>query len=169
MTDAEILAVLDDRQTLALTAWAEARQVPRGHPRDHSPVEELIAVMVVVRNRRARFSRWRATDASYKAICLAPRQFSCWNPGTDRNHLALMALAQLVILGVTDPPPPAQALFDECLYLADGVIAGTLIDRTGGATSYYAPAAMIPPGRVPVWAVHAPIRTIGDQLFIALA
>src|SRR6185295_8222049 len=98
MTDAEVLAALDDRQTLALTMWAEARRIPPGVPRDYSPVEELIAVACVIRNRRARFARWRARDASYKAICLAPKQFSCWNPGSGANHEALLALARRIVL-----------------------------------------------------------------------
>ena len=179
MTDAEILAALDDRQTLALTAWAEARRVPRDDD-SHSPIEELVAVMVVVRNRRARFTRWRAIDASYKAICLAPAQFSCWNPGADSNHLALMALARLLtsaigITALTSPipvveattgPPTIDPLVRECLYLADGVISGVLQDRTNGATSYWAPAAMIPPGRPPSWAFGCPRWTIGDQIFV---
>jgi hypothetical protein len=159
VTDAEVFAALDDRRTLALTAWAEARRIPRG---DHSPVEELIAVMCVVRNRRPRFARWRAVNSSYKAICLAPRQFSCWNSGSGSNHDALMTLAKAVI---ANQPTPARTQFDECLYLADGVITGAIIDRTGGADSYYAPAAMEPPNRVPAGAIGRPMTTVGDQLF----
>lgn len=163
MTDAEILAALDSRQTLALTAWAEARGVPRNIPSDHSPVEELIAVMVVVRNRLTNHSHWRADDPTVKAICLAPRQFSCWNRDSGSNHTALLQLAaQLAgatLLTRVDP------LVRECLYLADGVIAGTLVDRTGGADSYYAPAAMVPPGRIPLGAVGRPRLLIGDQYF----
>lgn len=165
MTGPEILAALDDRRTLALTAWAEARQIPRGVLDDHSPVEELIAVMIVVRNRRAHFARWRAVDASYKAICLAPRQFSCWNPHSGSNHDALLALAAR--LAVRPGPSVAiDPLVDECLYLADGVIAGVLRDRTNGATAYWAPAAMVPPGRTPRWAVDLPRWKIGDQYFV---
>lgn len=166
MTDTEILAALDDRHVLALTGWAEARQVPRSVPSDHSPVEEIIAVMVVVRNRRARWSRWRATDDSYKAICLAPKQFSCWNPGSGPNHDALMALAADIVHPDFAFGTAAHPLVKECLYLADGVIAGTLLDRTNGATSYWAPAAMTPPGRMPAWArLLLPIQ-IGDQWFV---
>jgi hypothetical protein len=197
MTPTAILAALDQRQTLALTAWAEARAIPRDIPSDHSPVEELIAVMVVVRNRRKNFARFEAhspiPDASYKSICLSHAQFSCWNPnsgGPGTNHDALMALAaQLVdepgpvdlrvdaktILESPDPvfdepggaPDPfvSDPLLRECLYLADGVIAGTLIDRTGGADSYYAPAAMVPRGRLPDGARGKTLEQIGDQYF----
>jgi hypothetical protein len=163
MTDIEVIAALDDLATLALTAWAEARRIPRDDD-SHSPIEELVAVMVVVRNRRPHFASFRAADDSYKSICLAPNQFSCWNPGTDANHLALLKMAhtlvdQSVIAVFSDP------LLDECLFLADGVIGGVLMDRTNGATMYYAPAAMIPVGRVPASAMGKTTLKIGDQFF----
>jgi hypothetical protein len=169
MDPLEVLFVLDQRSTLALTAWGEARRVPRADPDSHSPVEELIAVMWVVRNRRPRFTRWRATDASYKAICLAPAQFSCWNAtsgGPGSNHDALMAQARILVEpSVAIHPPVPDPELGECLGLADAVIAGVLLDHTGGADSYYAPAAMSPPGRVPVGAVGRPQIRIGDQYF----
>ena len=164
MTDSEVLAALDDRQTLGLTAWAEGRQIPRDDPHSHSPVEELIAVMVVVRNRLARVSA-STTGASYKSVCLAPMQFSCWNPGSGSNHDALMVQARLLV----GPPSGLLATdreLDECLCLADGVIAGVLLDRTGGATQYWAPEAMVPPGRTPSWAAGKPRLLIGDQYFM---
>jgi len=164
MTTAEILAALDDTQSLALTAWAEARRVPRDIPSDHSPIEELIAVMVVVRNRRARFTRWRAENDSYKAICLAPAQFSCWNIGSGSNHDALMILAERLLK--FPAVPVTDEVLRECLFLAQGVIADVFVDRTGHADSYYAPNAMVPPGRVPVWAAGRPKTLIGDQWFV---
>jgi hypothetical protein len=163
MTPAEVCAPLDDRSVLALTAWAEARRVPRNIPSDHSPVEELLAVMVVVRNRRLRYARWRATDPSYKSICLAPSQFSCWNPDSGSNHEALMVLAEQVAM--FPDVPIDDPLLRECLYLATGVMAGVMLDRTGGADSYYAPAAMIPPGRIPPGAAGRSMWLIGDQYF----
>jgi Cell Wall Hydrolase len=166
MTSEEIRAALGDREALALTAWAEARRIPRDDD-SHSPIEELVAVMVVCRNRRQNFSRWRAADASYKAICLAPKQFSCWNEGTDGNHVALMILAQQ-LLEWTPGRPALDAELRECLHLADGVMGGAIIDRTGIANSYFAPAAMQPVGAVPAWAKGKPAEKIGDQLFLTL-
>ncbi len=157
MTDAEIRAKLVDRSVLALTAWAEARQIPRSDPKDHSPVEELLAVMCVIRNRTKH-------GASYRDVCLAPKQFSCWNDDGSKNHLALIEQMRLLVSAVSanliDPE------LKECLVLADAVIAGTIIDRTGGAVNYYAPAAMVPPGRVPSWAAGKRYIEIGDQYFI---
>jgi hypothetical protein len=163
MTDAEVLVALNDPGTLGLTMWAEARAVPRDDD-SHSPVEELIAVGVVVRNRRAHFARWRAADDSYKALCLAPNQFSCWTPGSGANHDLLMNLARGWLTNGSLPDP----VLSECLYLAEGVIANVLLDRTGGSTSYFAPAAMVPPGRIPSWAKGKSTLKIGDQLFLSV-
>jgi hypothetical protein len=191
MNDTEVLAALDDPQTLALTAWAEARAIVLllnrlGQVASHSPIEELIAVMVVVRNRMTRDVRRVAGGflhphggLSYKSICLAPAQFSCWTPGSGPNHDALMTVARLVtgsdatVAGVrVTPSINLDAEVRECLYLAKGVIGGDLRDRTNGATSYWAPASMQPVGRVPDWAIKdgkpLPFEVIGNQNFLCL-
>ena len=74
-----------------------------------------------------------------------------------------MALAEAIASGVSD----GDALYRETLYLADGLLTGTILDRTGGATLYWAPAAMVPPGRIPAWAVGRSPVAIGSQLFLA--
>lgn len=164
MNDTEVLAALDDPQALALTGWGEARAVPR-LVASHSPIEELVAVMCVVRNRVRRLPGPPGTG-DYKAVCLKPAQFSCWTAASGANHAAVLAQAGLVVV------PALVAYLDpelrECLYLARGVISGALRDRTTGATSYYAPAAMIPIGRVPAWAVDKPTLLIGDQRFFTI-
>lgn len=158
MTEDELIVGLSDQITLAATAYGEARAVPRNDPDSHSPVEELIAVMVVVRNRLKRSTK---LDDTYKSICLAHAQFSCWTPNSGANHTALIALLTAMVAG-----QPVDPLFEECLFLANGVIGGQILDRTGGATSYWAPAAMMPPGRVPGWAQGKTTLQIGDQLFL---
>lgn len=162
MTDAEIRAALVDRSVLALTMWAEAR----GDGREgNSSVEERIAVGCVVRNRLAEPGRFRADAPTYRAVCLAPSQFSCWlKVGGSANYAALMALAERVAGGLSSD----DAAFAESLYLADGIMARVLLDRTGGATAYYAPAAMTPRGRVPQWATGKATLAVGSQLFLRL-
>ena len=164
MTDTEILAALDDRQTLALTGLFEA-----GIDGDVG----IVAVMCVVRNRVSRAKRLIADgfmhthgSVSYKSICLAPEQFSCWNPASGANHDRLMAWAGHFhsLLGFIPADYPRLA---ECLILADGIIDGSITDTTGGATSYWAPAAMLPPGRIPDWAVGKTTTRIGSQEFVA--
>jgi exonuclease III len=165
LTRTEILAKLTDLQTLALTAWAEAR----GDSREgNSSVEERIAVLSVIRNRLRRPRRFGDT---YKAVCLAKWQFSCWNPGTDANHQNVMRLAYLL---VTDQPT-LDPLLDETLFLADGVMRGIILDRVMGADHYYAPKGMVPRDRVPDWAKDAqgrartPLVIVGDQRFYTAA
>lgn len=159
--DDDVKDALVDRIALAATAWAEGR----GDWREgHSSVEERIAVMVTARNRRQAPRRFQAIDATYRAIVFAPWQFSCWNPGADRNHAALFALLRRILAG----DGSGDRLFDETLFLADGVISGALLDNTGGATFYYAPKAMVPAYRVPSWAVGKIGVPIGSQLFFNL-
>jgi len=153
--EAAIRAALDDVTAPALTAWAEAR----GDRREGgSSVEERIAVLSVIRTR-ARLGR-----QTLKAVCLAPRQFSCWNPGDDTNHLALLEQAErLVTHQAVDP------ILLETIYLAEGIAGDVILDRVGGATHYYAPDAMVPRGRVPAWARgRRPVAVVGRQLFFRL-
>lgn len=155
MADQEVIARLNDAQLVALTMWAEAR----GDQADGSSVEERIAVGCAIRNRVRMPQRF---GSGYRAVCLAPWQFSCWNAGTDANHQALMALATMVAGGQYTNDP----LFDETMFLATGIVTGVILDRVAGATSYYAPASMVPKGSMPGWARgQKPVATVGRQLF----
>lgn len=162
MTDSELKAGLVDRSVLALTAWAEAA----GDWREGlSSVEERIAVMCVARNRLADFRSFGAVEPTYRSVCLAPKQFSCWFPGGGvANYARLLAMAERLMSG----SPLKDALMYETLFLADGIMAGLICDRTQGATAYYAPQAMKPVGRVPAWAAGKPTLRVGAQLFICL-
>lgn len=136
MTEQEIRDRVDDVAAAALTAYAEAR----GDTRDGSSVEERIAVLHAIRNRAARSGR------TVKDECLRPLQFSCWNPDGSRNHKALLEAAEAVLQHqVLDP------LLEETLYLARGVLEGVILDTTRGATVYWAPLVMQPPGSRPKW------------------
>jgi N-acetylmuramoyl-L-alanine amidase len=154
MTNDEALQALLQSEILGLTMFGEAR----GDSRDGSSVEERIAVGCVVRNRLKSPARF---GASYKEACLKKWQFSCWLP-EDPNSAKLWELARMIATGIkiTDP------LLNETLYLASGVEQSIFLDRTGGATHYYAPLAMVPKNRVPNWAVgREPVARIGTQLF----
>lgn len=164
--EAAITAALSEEDALALTMFAEAAgdQAEGG-----SSVEERVAVGCVIRNRVHTKNRWGKT---FRAVCLARKQFSCWNPGTDANHVRLMLLAGRVA-GIVAGPAVDDPIFLETVYLALGIIDGTILDRTGGATSYYAPKAMKPAGAKPAWVFlngrdgpeHRPTAVIGSQVF----
>jgi N-acetylmuramoyl-L-alanine amidase len=137
--------MLTDRLYVALTIRAEA---------EGEPVEGRIAVGCVIRNRVKDPGWW---GDSYTTVCLKPKQFSCWNESTvDRNHLRLMALKGRVERGdvILDP------LWDECLWIADGVIGNRVGDNTHGATHYHTTAVS------PIWAQQArKTATIGAHNF----
>ena len=63
-------------ETLARTIWAEARS---------GGAAAMTHVANVICNRAA-FPRWWGRDIA--SVCLAPEQFSCWNPRTAPNPWA---------------------------------------------------------------------------------
>jgi len=160
-TEQDIRQALSALDVLGLTMHFEAvGDTAEGH----SSVEERIAIGCVVRTR-VRLGGYGGD--SYKGVCLAHGQFSCWEPaGGEANHAALLVLARQLAEQPTGPVPP---LYQETRYLASGILQAFLLDRTEGATHYYAPAAMRPPDTVPSWAVgHAPVAMIGRQRFYRL-
>jgi len=161
MTEDQIKAALTDLDALTLTMWAEAAgDTVEGM----SSVEERIAVGCVIRNRVKLPDRY---GDSYREVCLRRRQFSCWNQGSDANHVRLMALAAVLLAG-----QPVSAVVLETRALARLIITGVLLDRVNGATSYYAPKAMKPKGSKPKWIFRdgtevSPVAIVGTQRFYA--
>lgn len=138
---------LSPAQTVALTAWAEARsRLEPGRGWVSNPIEAMADIVNILDNR-AKDRRWKA--GGHKGACLAFRQFSCWAPldGVANFH-EVMTRAQRLLAGET----PSDKLLN-CLALAEGAIGGSMTDTLLGATHYYAPASMVPKGRVPTWAV----------------
>jgi spore germination cell wall hydrolase CwlJ-like protein len=122
----------------ASTLWAEARGEGR---------IGMEAVANVIANR-ARL-QWHGA-AGTAAVCLAPRQFSCWNAGDP--HLVKMER-------VMRSP---DALYLEACDIARRMLAGELPDRTDGATHYFASTLRVRPN----WAQgRSPCRVIGNHEF----
>jgi spore germination cell wall hydrolase CwlJ-like protein len=155
MTALDIRNALTDRQATAVTVFGEARR---------EPLLGQHAVAWVIRNRTLYPQRF---GTSWKGVCLRPSQFSCWYPwGGASNYAAVMAAAEQLVQHLT--PAPGSALA-RALQVADDVMGGTAADPTHGADHYYAPLAMVPPGRVPVWAQgHTPTVVIGAHRFYRL-
>lgn len=142
--DALIKAGLTPEQTVAMTIWAEARA---------EVIEGQVAVGCVIRNRVLLPKRF---DDTWKKVCLARWQFSCWIPqGGEQNYQMLMARCEAGLRG--QQPWPAQAM-----WIAQGVISGALSDRVSGATHYFA-SWLKPP---PKWAIGVePVAVIGVHRF----
>ena len=155
MTDDAIKAALSEFDACWLTVWAEARA---------EPVEGQIAVACVIRNRVQRPKRFGST---YKAVCLRPVQFSCWNPGTDRNHMRLMQLAQNTVADYAIRSSSAlDPVIRQIQYIVQGVMGGQLSeDRSRGADHYL--TTQLLETKPPRWARDVtPVAFIANHAFL---
>lgn len=158
--DDTFLSALSDAQVLGLTGAAEARAyLDPIHGWSPAPIGNMIAVMATAINRvHAAPNRFGATVA---AACLAPKQYSCWNVYSGSNHDWLLAQIDAVVKGRGVAP-----IVQQCIAAAVQLLDGAIADPVAEATHYYAPLSMVPPGRVPDWAVgKTPVATSGDHLF----
>jgi spore germination cell wall hydrolase CwlJ-like protein len=128
-------ATMTAEMILALTIWAEAQ----GEPADGKA-----AVASVIWNRaEARRAKERMNDIRpcLTAVCLAPRQFSCWNSGS--------------LFGAR----PSGEAWAECLLLARAMLGGAFRPSTE-ADHYHAKSAR------PYWAAAMPVvAVIGGHVF----
>ena len=145
---------LSSHQALALTLWGEARG---------EAVEGRIAVGCVVR-ARVRDPRWPTT---YQGVCLQPRQFSCWNEA-DPNAAKLHALAAVFLADhAIRTAPRLDPVLRECLYLAEGIIGGQLLENVAGANHYL--IATLFQTAPPAWAQgQGPVARVGRHVFLKL-
>src|SRR5262245_17380118 len=87
---------------VAATVYGEARG---------EPVEGQIAVAQVINLRSAK------RDITFQQVCLAPKQFSCWNEG-DPNRAVLLANLER---------SPADLVWRQCVWVAEGVLTNQLV------------------------------------------
>jgi hypothetical protein len=144
----QILAALSQTDVLALTIWGEAR---------NQAVEGRIAVGCVIRNRLIA-GRW---GHDYKAVCLAPWQFSCWTPkGGPANYETVLAAARALLHPEGHRGPDLR----ECLWIAEGLTSGALRDRVAGCAHYV--TRELWHSQPPSWARGMdPAIRIGDHVF----
>ena len=154
------LIALGDHAILWLTMWAEGRG---DSAEGHSSVEERIAIGCVIRNRVNTPHRF---DKTYAQVCLAPRQFSCWQVIDGAvNHQAVLALAAQLQAGTLQPFDP---LCRETMFLARGILTGDLVDHTNGA-AHYVTTALAMSAQAPAWVRQVPVTdrlVIGSQVFL---
>lgn len=141
------LLALSQSEILGLTIIGEARG---------EPVEGQVAVGCVIRNRVTARSR------SYSEICLAPKQFSCWNEN-DPNRPYLDELVDKLTVGEYF----ADSSLRQCMFIAIGIHDGVIKDNTYGA-QYYMTTELFMNHR-PEWAKRAKnIVVKGHQTFFNL-
>jgi uncharacterized protein (TIGR02594 family) len=122
----EQLATPNDVLTLARTVFGEARG-------ESNAGREAVAHVVINRVNSHRF------EDTVAGVCLQPSQFSCFN-ANDPNRPIILA----------ETLDSTNAVFQECIAVAQSVITGAVADNTGGATHYYAKTIA-----APAWTVGA--------------
>jgi cell wall hydrolase len=142
-----MLEDVSDRIILILTIYGEARG---------ESIEGQIAVGCVIRNRVLQSSK----NEIYRDICLAPKQFSCWNKD-DPNYQILISLAEKMMSPIPDNSP----IIRQISWIAVGIMNKAIVDVTGGSTHYmtstlYAENAV-------TWAYKMKVsKVIGNQTFL---
>ena len=106
-----IAAKLPEREVIAYTLWLEARSQGK---------KGLESVATVIYNRAKR------RKMTFKAVCLQPKQFSCWNAKRVRIN-----------------SKESKTLFTYCFKLADKLIAGKF-RPTGPWNMYFNPSKCHP-------------------------
>jgi len=142
-----MISDLSDLEVLALTIYGEARG---------EPIEGQVAVGCVIRNR-VRSGEY----INYKAACLAPLQFSCWNP-TDPNYSVLKDFSDKLLMG----QPTNDLSLSQCHWVAIGIIASSIKDNTGSARNYL--TTQLYRENTVEWAKKLTLtKVIGRQSFLA--
>ena len=121
-------------EILGLTIIGEARG---------EPIEGQVAVGCVVRNRLHAKSGQQWHD-----ICLAPKQFSCWNEN-DPNFVILTDLTDQLL----DGQPIRDIYLRQCMYIARGIIDWEILDNTNGSKNYVTTKLFNSQDR-PKWALY---------------
>ncbi len=144
--------LLSPRQIVALTILGEARG---------EPVEGQIAVGCVIRNRVIALATSAAT--AWSTVCLKPQQFSCFNPDSLERP-SMLSMARLLTTEDALLSPGIR----QCLWIADGVMGGAVLDNTDGANHYL--TANLYATDPPAWAVGVtPRATIRHHVFLRVA
>jgi hypothetical protein len=154
------LTKLTPAQALGITGAGEARsELVPGIGWEPSPLDDMVAVMWTVRHRledaQGRFG------GTIPDVCFEPAQYSCWNAKSGPNHDWCLEQARRVLAGLTP-----DVVVRDCISSAARILGDLTPDTVNGATHYFAPKSMVPPGRIPVWARgKTPCAIVGQHLF----
>jgi N-acetylmuramoyl-L-alanine amidase len=150
MANEEVFKGLSAVEILAVLIYGEARG---------EAIEGQIAVGNVVRNRVR-----SAPHKTYQDIALADYQFSCFSPrGGGQNFTETLGAAkQMVSARGASKNPPNSPLLLQAVWIATGIIIGSLLDNVHGATHYFADWC----DPVPSWSKSmTKVATVGRHMF----
>jgi len=125
------------------------------------PIEGIVGVANVIKNRAY------ASQRTYKDICLAPAQFSCWN-SNDPNYNMISTLLSDINSGVTF----TDVFVRQCLAVARAVYEGDFRDNVRGSKNYvtlkrYNIASARRDPKLDGWILKMkPIVTYGQHIFL---
>lgn len=140
---------MTDNEIVGLTLYGEARG---------EPIEGIIAVGSVIRNR---LQTHHLGARTYSAVCLALKQFSCWNRDNPEYKL-LDGYREKVERGESLP----DMYWHQCLFIGSGIVSWDLRDNTKGATHYLRTDEYQSP-ECPKWAREGRVvATIGNHTFL---
>lgn len=117
----ELREKLTSDEAIGLTIFGEAR---------NQSIEGKVAVGNVIRNRLR--SNQNFGGKSYKDLCFAKNQFSCWWEIETNNYKELERATELVI----NRKSFNNSVLRECLFIGEGIANGLLRDNVNGALYY---------------------------------
>lgn len=127
----------DDYFVLTSTIWGEIRGGNK---------EAKENVGQVIRNRYDH-ARQHNPQVTWRDICLAPDQFSCWNHEDPNRSKMLSSNSHL-----------RTPSWEECANVAWGIMHGINQDRVKGAKHWYSNSMLNPPS----WAEKPSVITLDD-------
>lgn len=134
-------------EAVGLTIFGEAR---------NQSIEGKIAVGNVIRNRLR--SDQNFGGKTYKDLCFARHQFSCWWEIDTENYMELRRAVELV----TSHKSYNNSVLRECLFVGEGIANNLLRDNINGAL-YYRTLALYKEKPVGKWSI-----SLGDHVFYNL-
>lgn len=141
------LEYLNSTEVVGLTLKGEA---------EDQPIHGIIAVGCVIRNRLIKNPN---LYKSMKDVCLAPKQFSCWNEFTLRRE-NLLKMADALYKNYRLP----DSYMRQCIWVAKGIVEGDIRDNIRGKMNYVTRDLF--DNHRPDWAKHAKNEEqIGDHVF----
>lgn len=141
-----------DENYLFCTLFGEARG---------EPIEGIVAVANVIKNRAY------SAQKTYKDVCLAPKQFSCWN-SDDPNYPKITKLLADAESGQAFNDP----FIRQCLAVAKAVYEGDFRDNVKGSKNYvtlgrYQIANARKDPKIDGWITKMkPVATYGNHIFL---
>ena len=138
--------LLTNGQVVGLTIYGEAR---------NQSLDGRVAVGNVIKNRF--LSTENFGGKTYKDICFAHAQFSCWHEDNE-NTKELMKSAEDIIASVN-----SDVLVRECIYIGKGIVDNQFRDNVTGALYYRTTKLMEEKPILVMWKIE-----IGDHVFYKL-